>query len=84
MARFMHKDAIERVADVVILPDRPEQDEWETPRAGEADLMVLKNRNGPQVGSATVTVAYDARYSRFLDIAPSGFAVNPDTSPKSS
>jgi replicative DNA helicase len=58
--------AIERVADVVIMLHRPDQDEPDTPRAGEADLIVAKNRNGP---TATVMVAYQYHFSRFLDMA---------------
>ena len=37
------------------------------PRAGEADLIVAKHRNGP---TATVTVAFQGHYSRFVDMAP--------------
>jgi archaellum biogenesis ATPase FlaH len=60
-------DAIERVADVVIMLDRPDQDDRESVRAGEADLIVVKNRNGPQ---ATVTVGYQYHYCRFISMAP--------------
>lgn len=74
MARLMHSDVIERVADVIILLDRPDQDEPESPRTGEADLMVIKNRNGP---TATVTVAYQYHYSRFVDMAPGSGAYPP-------
>jgi replicative DNA helicase len=42
--------------------------ERESPRAGEADLIVAKHRNGP---TATVTVAFQGHYSRFVDMAPS-------------
>ena len=65
--QLTHSDAIERVADVVILLDRPDQDDPEHPRAGEADLIVAKNRNGP---TATVTVAYQGHYCRFIDMVP--------------
>ena len=40
--------------------------EKESPRAGEADLIVAKHRNGP---TATVTVAFQGHYSRFVDMA---------------
>jgi hypothetical protein len=63
--KLMHSGAIERVADVVIMLHRPDQDDREHPRAGEADLMVAKNRNGP---TATVTVAYQGHYCRFVHI----------------
>lgn len=63
--QLMHSAAIERVADVVILLDRADQDEPETPYAGEANLVVLKNRNGP---TATITVACQLHYCRFVDM----------------
>lgn len=61
-------DAIERVADVVIMLHRPDQDDMEHPRAGEAELIVAKNRNGP---TATITVCYQYHYCRFIAMAPS-------------
>jgi replicative DNA helicase len=60
--------ALEQDTDVVILLHRPDQYEQESPRAGEADLIVAKHRNGP---TATVTVAFQGHYSRFVDMAPS-------------
>ena len=66
IAQLVHSDAIERVANVVIIVDRPDQDEREHPRAGEADLIVAKNRNGP---IATVTVAFQGHYCRFVNMA---------------
>ncbi|WP_295843463.1 DnaB-like helicase C-terminal domain-containing protein [uncultured Microbacterium sp.] len=38
-----------------------------SPRAGEADLIVAKHRNGP---TDTITVAFQGHYSRFTDMAP--------------
>ncbi|NTW41601.1 MAG: hypothetical protein HGA44_17270, partial [Cellulomonadaceae bacterium] len=35
------------------------------PRAGEADLIVAKHRNGP---TDTITVAFQGHYSRFVDM----------------
>ncbi len=67
IAQLAHSDAIERVADIVMIIDRPDQDDQETPRAGEADLIVAKNRNGP---TATVTVAYQGHYCRFVNMMP--------------
>ena len=58
--------AIEQDSDVVILLHR-EDLRTESPRAGEADLIVAKHRNGP---TATVTVAFQGHYSRFVDMAP--------------
>ena len=41
--------------------------EKDNPRAGEADLIVAKHRNGP---TRTVTVAFQGHFSRFTDMAP--------------
>ena len=59
--------SIEQDADMVILLHREDAYERESPRAGEADLVVAKHRNGP---TATVTVAFQGHYSRFVDMAP--------------
>ena len=59
--------SIEQDSDVVILLHREDVYERESPRAGEADLIVAKHRNGP---TATVTVAFQGHYSRFVDMAP--------------
>jgi replicative DNA helicase len=53
-------------ADVVILVHRPDAWEADDPRAGEADLIVAKHRNGP---TTTVAVAHQLHYSRFADLA---------------
>lgn len=58
--------AIEADADAVILIHRPDMYEKESPRAGEADLIVDKHRAGPQ---STVTVVFQGHYSRFMDMA---------------
>ena len=60
-------NSIEQDSDVVILLHREDAYERESPRAGEADLIVAKHRNGP---TATVTVAFQGHYSRFVDMAP--------------
>ncbi|MDR0342043.1 MAG: replicative DNA helicase [Nocardiopsaceae bacterium] len=59
--------SIEQDSDVVILLHREDAYERESPRAGEADMIVAKHRNGP---TATVTVAFQGHYSRFVDMAP--------------
>jgi replicative DNA helicase len=59
--------AIEQDADVVILLHREDVYERESPRAGEADLIVAKHRNGP---TDTLIVAFQGHYSRFVDMAP--------------
>ncbi|MFF3313877.1 DnaB-like helicase C-terminal domain-containing protein [Streptomyces sp. NPDC002952] len=58
--------AIKNDASVVIKVERPDADEPESPRAGEVDLVVEKNRFGP---AARVTVAAQLHYSRFVDMA---------------
>lgn len=58
--------AIEQDADMVILLHREDAYEKETSRAGEADLIVGKHRNGP---TATLSVAFQGHYSRFVDMA---------------
>ena len=62
LARLREQDS-----DVVILLHREDAYERESPRAGEADLIIAKHRNGP---TATVTVAFQGHYSRFVDMAP--------------
>ena len=58
--------SIEQDADIVVLLHREDMYERESPRAGEADFIVAKHRNGP---TATVTVAFQGHYSRFVDMA---------------
>jgi replicative DNA helicase len=58
--------AIENDADMVILLHREDAYEEGSPRSGEADLIIGKHRNGP---TATITVAFQGHYSRFVDMA---------------
>ncbi len=58
--------SIEQDADMVILLHREAAYEKDSPRAGEADLIVAKHRNGP---TDTVTVAFQGHFSRFTDMA---------------
>ncbi|MEV2278477.1 replicative DNA helicase [Nocardiopsis sp. NPDC049922] len=60
-------NSIEQDADMVILLYREDAYDQESPRAGEADIIVAKHRNGP---TADVTVAFQGHYSRFVDMAP--------------
>lgn len=57
--------AIKNDASVVIKVERPDIDEPESPRAGEVDLVIEKNRFGPR---ATVTAAAQMHYSRIVDM----------------
>jgi replicative DNA helicase len=56
--------ALEDNADLVILIHREDAYQRDTPRAGEADLIVAKHREGPV---ATVTVIHQGHYARFAD-----------------
>jgi len=58
--------SLEQDADMVILLHREDFYERESARAGEADLILAKNRNGP---TKTVTVAFQGHYSRFVEMA---------------
>lgn len=58
--------AIEQDADIVILLHREDAYDRESPRAGEADLIVGKHRGGP---TATITVAAQLHYARMIDMA---------------
>lgn len=66
LADLRESGSLEQDADMVILLHREDAYERESPRAGEADLIVAKHRNGP---TATVTVAFQGHYSRFTDMA---------------
>ncbi|WP_158711493.1 replicative DNA helicase [Streptomyces xylophagus] len=58
--------SLENIADVVIILDREDAYERDSPRAGEADLIIAKNRNNP---TAWITVAFQGHYARFVDMS---------------
>ena len=60
--------AIEQDSDVVLLLHRPDAFDRDDPRAGEADIIVAKQRNGPQ---ATIRVAHRLHLACFADMARS-------------
>ncbi|GAA1881009.1 replicative DNA helicase [Lapillicoccus jejuensis] len=66
MSDLRESGSIEQDADMVILLHRDEAYEKESERAGEADLIVAKHRNGP---TDTIVVAFQGHYSRFKDMA---------------
>ncbi|ACV05335.1 Replicative DNA helicase [Kytococcus sedentarius] len=66
MSDLRESGSIEQDADMVILLHREEAYEKESPRAGEADFIVAKHRNGP---TDTITVAFQGHFSRFKDMA---------------
>ncbi len=57
--------SLEQDADMVILLHRESAYEKDNPRAGEADFIVAKHRNGP---TRTITVAFQGHFSRFVDM----------------
>ncbi|MBO0609807.1 replicative DNA helicase [Myceligenerans salitolerans] len=65
MSDLRESGSIEQDADVVILLHREDAYEKESPRAGEADLIVAKHRNGP---TDVITVAFQGHYQRFVDM----------------
>ena len=58
--------SLEQDADMVLLIHRPDAFERDDPRAGEADLILAKHRNGP---TATITVTNQLHLSRFTNMA---------------
>lgn len=60
--------AIEHHADIVLLIHRPDFYDRDTPRAGEADLLLAKQRGG--ASGVTVTIAAQLAYGRFVGLAP--------------
>ena len=66
LADLRESGSLEQDADVVVLIHRDDAYDRDSPRAGEADLIIAKHRNGP---TGTVTVAFQGHYSRFVDMA---------------
>ena len=54
-------------ADLVVLINRPDGYDRDSPRSGEADLLLAKHRNGP---TKTCTVASTLHMASFRDLAP--------------
>ena len=65
ISQLRESGSLEQDADVVILLHREGLGEKDHPRAGEADLILAKQRNGP---TGTVTVAFQGQYSRFANL----------------
>ncbi|ARJ07069.1 replicative DNA helicase [Cnuibacter sp. UC19_7] len=57
--------SLEQDADMVILLHREGAYDKDNPRAGEADFIVAKHRNGP---TDTITVGFHGHFSRFADM----------------
>jgi len=62
-------NSIEQDADMVILLHREDIYDKESARAGEADVIVAKHRNGP---TKTIVVGFQGHYSRFANMANDG------------
>jgi len=67
MSDLRESGAIEQDADMVILLHREDFYEKESPRAGEADFIVAKHRNGP---TRDIVALSQLHYSRFVDMQP--------------
>ena len=63
--------SIEQDADMVILLHRDDVYDKESPRAGEADVIVAKHRNGP---TKTIAVAFQGHYSRFANMTHDSYS----------
>lgn len=66
MSDLRESGSIEQDADMVILLHRESMYERESERAGEADVIVAKHRNGP---TDTIVVAFQGHYSKFANAA---------------
>jgi len=65
ISHLRESGSLEQDADVVILLHREGLGEREHPRAGEADIILAKQRSGP---TGLVTVAFQGQYSRFMNM----------------
>lgn len=65
LSHLRESGSLEQDADVVVLLHREGVFERDHPRAGEADLILAKQRNGP---TGTVVVAFQGQYSRFMNM----------------
>lgn len=70
MSDLRESGSLEQDADVVMLLHREDAYDRESTRAGEADIIVAKHRNGP---TDTISVAFQGHLSRFTDMAREGF-----------
>ena len=66
MSDLRESGEIEAAADIVILLHREDAYEHESPRAGEIDLIIVKNRQGPL---CTVTHTFQGHYARITSMS---------------
>jgi replicative DNA helicase len=67
ISHLRESGSLEQDADVVILLHRPDIGQKDHIRAGEADIILAKQRNGP---TDTVEVMFQGQYSRFVNKNP--------------
>ncbi|WKD58340.1 Replicative DNA helicase [Corynebacterium capitovis DSM 44611] len=66
LADLRESGSLEQDADMVFLLYRPDSQDRDDERAGEADIIVAKHRGGP---IDTIQVAHQLHYSRFVNMA---------------
>lgn len=66
LADLRESGSLEQDADIVMLLYRPDSQDRESTRAGEADIILAKHRGGP---IDTIQVAHQLRFSRFVPMA---------------
>lgn len=67
---------IEQDSDVIMMIFQPQTYDPATPRMGEADVIVGKQRNGP---NGTVALAFQGHYARFASLASDDVSVYPES-----
>lgn len=67
LADLRESGSVEQDSDVVILLHREDASDPESPRAGEIDLVVDKNRSGPK---GVATLVFQGHFGRVVDMAP--------------
>jgi replicative DNA helicase len=65
LSHLRESGSLEQDADVVVLLHREAVGDTDHPRAGEADLILAKQRSGP---TGIVTVSFQGHYSRFVNM----------------
>lgn len=65
MSDLRESGSLEQDPDMIVLLNRPDAHDRESPRAGEVDLILAKHRAGP---TSTITVAHQLHYCRFSNI----------------
>jgi len=78
LADLRESGEVEQTADIVILLHREDAYEPESPRAGEIDLLIRKNRQGPQT---TLTMCHQGHYGRIVPMAPAAWSPSAKAAP---